>query len=275
MKNGTVKCPNGHEQMQVQPLVKTTVFRGEAIEYLVDAYVCEQCGIEIGTLEQTAKTQSAIADAYRKKIGLLTGEEIRHKREALGLTQKQLAKLAGVGEASIKRWEKGTIQTKAMNFALKAALNNARIGNVYTGNRALSIPRIKLVMKEFEIQLERDFLQEGDMMLYDAKYVWYADMLAYQKFGKSLTGSTYAALPHGPQLNNYRELVGLIGESDETTAPPLTPEERKVIVKVALTFPTQQLVYDATHREEIWANKSSGSLIPYSDSSKLTQISLF
>jgi hypothetical protein len=44
--------------------------------------VCEECGLSIGTIEKTAAVQNAIADAYRKKVGLLSGEEIKQKRAA-------------------------------------------------------------------------------------------------------------------------------------------------------------------------------------------------
>jgi putative zinc finger/helix-turn-helix YgiT family protein len=267
-------CPNGHGPMELKKDEKKVTFRGEEITFEAKAYVCEKCGLEVASIEQAAEIQNSIADAYRRKTGLLTGEEIRRMRERLNLSQRDLAERAGVGIASIKRWENGIIQTKPMNSALKAAFQNKKVGDNYTGNRALSIPRIKLVMKEFEAELGERFLEEGDMLLFDAKYTWYADMIAYQRLGRSLTGATYAALPHGPQLNNYKELIGLIREADESTAKPLSMEEKRIIMKVALTFPTKQSIYDAVHRESVWQNKATGAIIPYSDSAKLTEIQL-
>lgn len=274
MKKSLINCPNNHGEMILNKLDKSMVFRGENIVFKAEAYLCETCHLEIATIEQAAAAQNAIADAYRQKLRLLTGTEIRRKREQLGLTQKKLAKRAGVGVASIKRWESGAIQTKSMNAALKAAFQNIKIGNNYTGNHVLSIPRIKLVMKEFENELGHKFLEEGDMMLFDAKYLFYADMLAYHRLGKSLTGATYTALPYGPQLNNYKDLVELIQNADENTATPLTPEEKKIIVRVALTFPTKQSIIDASHREEVWKNKLPGNIILYSDAEKLTEIQI-
>jgi hypothetical protein len=129
-------------------------------------------------------------------------------------------------------------------------------------------------MKEFARRLGFGFLQDGDMMLFDAKYVWYADSLAYQLLGKSLTGATYAALPHGPQINNYKELIDEIRNANIEDAEPLTDEEKKIIARVALTFPTKQSVIDAAHREEVFKNKRKGELIPYTDVLKLTEIQL-
>jgi len=258
--------------MMLKQIDKTISFKGENLDIKFEEYVCEDCELHVGTVEQTAVIQNLIADAYREKVGLLTGHEIREKREELGISQKELAKRAGVGIASIKRWEKGIIQTKSMNAALRLAFDGTMVGNDCTGNSTFSIPRIKSVMKEFERILGFKFLQDGDMMLFDAKYVWYADSLAYQLLGKSLTGATYAALPHGPQINNYRELIDEIRNANIEDAEPLTDEEKKIIARVALTFPTKQSVIDAAHREEVFKNKRQGELIPYTDVLKLTEI---
>ena len=100
-------CPNDHGLMAVKTIEKNITYKGEEISFKVESYICEECGIEVATIEQAAVIQNIIADAYRKKVGLLTGEEIKEQREKLGLTQKELAKGAGVGVASIKRWENG------------------------------------------------------------------------------------------------------------------------------------------------------------------------
>lgn len=267
-------CPNCDGKTRLRKIEKNTRFRGEDINYEVEAYVCKKCNLEIATIEQAAATQNAISDAYRKKVGLLTGQEIREKREDLGFSQKELANRAGVGIASVKRWENGIIQTKPMNTALKAAFRDVRVGNLYTGNRELSIPRIKLVIMEFARLLGHNFLEKGDKFLFVAKYLWYADFVAYHKLGKGLTGATYAALPWGPQLNNYKDLIDLIREADESTTEPLDDEERKIVNRVALTFPIKHLVINAAHRERVFLNKKVGTTIPYSGASKLTEISL-
>lgn len=35
----------------------------------------------------------------------------------------------------------------------------------------------------------------------------YADQVAYRELGIGMTGATYAVMPHGPQLDNYADLV--------------------------------------------------------------------
>ena len=87
-----------------------------------------------------------------------------------------------------------------------------------------------------------------------------------------MTGSTYAALPYGPQLNNYNDLVESIQNADEGEAEPLTEEEKRIIFRIAGTFPDRQMVYDASHREEVWKKRSPGELIPYTAAEELTEI---
>lgn len=270
---GNINCPSEHGEMAPVLAEKEAIFRGEKITYQIESYVCGECGLNIGTIEQTAAAQNAIADAYRDKVGLISGKKIRKERAERKWSQKDLAERSGVGIASIKRWENGIIQTRSVNEALKNAFQDSRVGNIFTGNRdKISLSRIKLVLKKFESELGFEFLNEGDMLLFDAKYLWYADMLAFRLLGRSITGANYAALPHGPQLNNYKELVDLIRAADEAEADPLTAEEKRIIIRVARTFPTKRMVFDAAHREDVWKSKDSGETIPYSDAEQLTEI---
>jgi len=97
-------------------------------------------------------------------------------------------------------------------------------------------------------------------------------MLAYRETGQSVTGATYAALPMGPQLNNYKDLVAEIIKAPEKQTEPLTDEEKLIIEKVAHSFPGTKRVYDASHREVVWQEKSPGQFIPYSDAFRLIEL---
>ena len=272
MTRKVINCPNGHGKMLIKKSDKSMKFRSVDITFQTEHYMCPVCSLEAGSIGQTSATQRAISDAYRKAVKLLTGKEIREGRKRLNLTQDALAKRMTVGIASIKRWEGGLIQSKAMDKALRMALKAQIVGDNYTGNRTFSIPRIKLILRQFESILGKRILKKRDKMLFAAKYLWYADMVAFRDLGKSMTGSTYASLPYGPQLNNYRELIDEIKNADETSTEPLTSEEKRLITRIARTFPQEQMIYDAAHRERIWEEKTPGEIIPYSDSTELKEL---
>ena len=119
----SINCPHGHGSMKIKNSLKETKFRGIDITLPVEIYVCPKCCLEAGTIESAAAIQTALADAYRAKKGLLTGAEIKSMRKTRGLSQQDLAKLMDVGIASIKRWEMGLIQSKSMGRVLLSKLS--------------------------------------------------------------------------------------------------------------------------------------------------------
>jgi putative zinc finger/helix-turn-helix YgiT family protein len=264
-----IHCPRDNKKMALERSMKKMNFRGKKIAVPIEQYTCRDCGTEAGTLNQASAIQKKIADGYRKSVDLMTGEKIVAKRNKLGLTQEELAKRMHVGIASIKRWEGGAIQTQSMDRALRIALSGENIGDSCTGNQDFSLPRIKMALTKIESILGRKIIKKNDRMLYAAKYLWYADMVAHRETGQSITGATYAALPLGPQLNNYKDLIDEIMNADLNSAVPLSSEEEKIITRVALNFPKEKMVYEAAHKEEIWKEKPTGNMIPYTDSVNL------
>jgi len=265
-------CPKDNNEMHINRKVKNVKFRGVDVKYETECFVCPVCNTEAATVKQASTIQKNISDAYREKVGLLSGKRIRKKRRELEMSQQELADKMNVGIASIKRWEGSQIQTKSMDKALREALKGKASGNICTGNRDFSLGRIHLLLCHFETALNRKVLKEKDKGLYAAKYVWYADMIAYRDYGESISGSTYAALPQGPQINNYKDLIDEIKHADSSCVDPLTAEEIKIVRKIAMAFPDNRDVYAASHREIVWKEKNAGALIPYSDAMRLTEI---
>lgn len=269
-----MNCPNEHGIMKKEKRVEQTTFRGLDVTYEVELWKCEFCGLEGEDLSLAAENQHSLAEAYRKTAGLLTGAAIAEARKQHGWSQEELAKVINVGVASVKRWERGQVQTPVMDQALRAAFAGKQKNcDPYTGNRELSVARIKLALIALGTLLERDMLEgKRNRLLYGAKYLWYADMVSFRETGRGITGASYAALPQGPQLNNYAELIGLIREADETSVAPLTDQEERILRRIVMRFPKDKAIYDASHREKAWVNRKIGTLIPYSDAHTLTEI---
>lgn len=264
-----MSCPKGHGAMVKKTIERAIPFKGVAVSIVEEAFVCPECNLSAGTIQSAGKIQKAIAEAYRKKAGLLTGEDIKRLRKEKGMTQTALADLSGFGLASIKRWETGAIQSQSADKTLRVHLIDTCVENNVAGNRDFSIPRILLVLTAFHAALGRAILIENDKMLFAAKYLWYADMLAKKELGKSMTGATYANLTYGPQLNNYNDLLDEIRNADLSEAEELTPNEVAVIQRVAKTFPEDRMVYNAAHKEPAWLETRTGELILYTWADKL------
>jgi len=123
MKSFPWKCPTCHVRA-VNPSTLPSYsddLEHDGRKYLVtvlDLKVlqCEHCREII--LDDDA--QDRLTDALRAEAGLLKPGEILKKREDLKLTQRHLASLIGVSEASICRWETGAqIQQRVMDKFLR------------------------------------------------------------------------------------------------------------------------------------------------------------
>jgi len=78
---------------------------------------CASCGTII--LDDPAEER--LHETFLDKIGLLHPSAIRKERDALGLTQKQLANALEISESTLSRWETGTqIQQRCMDKILRA-----------------------------------------------------------------------------------------------------------------------------------------------------------
>lgn len=268
-------CPNKHGKMELKRVPREVTFRGISVKYRPEHYVCRSCGLVADDWKLAASNQKALADAYRRTVGLLSSEEIVEGRKKLGWNQEQLAKAASVGIASVKRWEGGLIQTKPMDTILRSVLTGKETcKDSYTGNRSwVSLPRIKLVLGEFGKALGRKILRSSDKgVLYAGKYLFYADMIAFRELGQSMTGASYAAMPHGPQLDNYRELVDSIQAADEREAEALTDQEKRIIRRIAKVFPSDQSIYRAVYEEDVFKSKKPGEHILYTNADGLRQV---
>ena len=273
MKKLQNNCPAGHGEMQMTTVTNEIEFRGVQISYQLESVVCKECGMTRSTIEQTADSQVAIADAYRSAVGLLTGNEIKHYREQLSLSQQQLADRAQCSKMSIVRWENGVVQKPASDKALRDILCPQQALNEFSGNRALSLGRIKLVYQEFEKYVPYELLIPGDKGLYAAKNCWYADQVAYRELGIGMTGATYAVMPHGPQLDNYADLVDEILKADTTAVEPLSEEEILIIKNLSEIFKNQRDAFDASHAEPEWKKIENdwGKRISYSIAHNLSK----
>jgi putative zinc finger/helix-turn-helix YgiT family protein len=124
-----LKCPECDER-DLQPAITelTGSTHGESFAITSDALVCPSCGFKTIPVEKMGEFALRVSDAYREKHQLLTSAQIKDRRLDLGMSQQQFANYLGVGSSSVKRWELGQIQDKAMNnlMVLKTDLDAAR-----------------------------------------------------------------------------------------------------------------------------------------------------
>lgn len=119
-------CGKTHEVEQ-RKRVTSIVLKGEEVTYEEKFYFCANADEDENEFETGAMTNENLLNArnaYRIKKGLLTSYEIVGIRESYGLSQVDLAKLLGWGEATISRYESKAIQDEAYDTMLRFIKDN-------------------------------------------------------------------------------------------------------------------------------------------------------
>ena len=119
-------CDKTHE-VEERKRVTSIVLKGEEVTYEERFYFCANVDEDENEFETGAMTNENLLNArnaYRIKKGLLTSYEIVEIRESYGLSQVDLAKLLGWGEATISRYESKAIQDEAYDTMLRLIKDN-------------------------------------------------------------------------------------------------------------------------------------------------------
>ena len=127
-------CPicNTFHQVEERARMSSTTIKGEKVFYEEHFYVCRNSSSTPSSKEHNEFKTDALDDAnlmsarnaYRKAHNLFTSDEIIAVRENYGLTQVELAKLLGWGEATVARYESKSIQDEAYDTMLRLIKEN-------------------------------------------------------------------------------------------------------------------------------------------------------
>jgi putative zinc finger/helix-turn-helix YgiT family protein len=87
---------------------------------------CRKCGTQLFI----SAADERVRDALRSQVGLLTSQEIKAHRVALGMNQQELAEPLGVAKETICRWETGALQSRAMDNLLRLYFESEEVRNL-------------------------------------------------------------------------------------------------------------------------------------------------
>ena len=108
-----IKC--GHVVEPEAPRTVEAELKGEHVSVELNAPQCANCGEVVLLGKHVRIYHRAVSDAYRRKVGLLTMDEIDGLRRNLNMTLPAFADYVFVGIATLKRWRRGEIQTQALD----------------------------------------------------------------------------------------------------------------------------------------------------------------
>lgn len=239
---------------QLEEFYTTHLMRGAEISIVETWPVCPHCGNKIGLGTYANENDKRLYDAYRKATHLPSGDEIRAMREKLGLSQKKLADLLGIGVASIQRYEGGSLPTEAhaamirqLNdpVYLRQRLQDTSFGSTREHDALVASVEQAITREEEDASLSRrvfmmvqrtpdEYTGEiafnverfREVLVYLAKNVhdlyrtklnktlFYLDFSAYRDLGHGITGLRYARADYGPVPDKYEQLIAAFANEE-------------------------------------------------------------
>ena len=138
-------CDKTHEVEERKRLATITI-KGEKVTYGEKFYYCVNADDDENEFETGLMTNENLLNArnaYRLQKGLLTSDEIVAIRESYGLSQVDLAKLLGWGEATISRYESKAIQDESYDIMLRLIKDNPLQALEFLKKNGVRFPGLK------------------------------------------------------------------------------------------------------------------------------------
>lgn len=175
-------CPICEEEHEVDLIEKEkeTIIKGKKIIYKEKFYRCnkykDQNTFQNGELWNEGLTNSL--DSYREQEELLTSKEIKQIRNKYKITQLEMAKLLGVGDVTVTRYETKQIQDEAHDKIMRLIDENALIALGYLENNKENFKkgqRYEIIENNIKAIIYKETLDYLNTQEIEAKYVNYSE----------------------------------------------------------------------------------------------------
>ncbi|HDS30969.1 MAG TPA: helix-turn-helix domain-containing protein, partial [Firmicutes bacterium] len=129
--------------VKIEKRQETYPVKGEPTEITATVSVCINCGTACYDTELDSDNLLRAFDKYRLKHNIISPEEIKEIRERYNLSQRGFARLLGLGEVTITRYEQGALPDQAHNLLLKLMKRDLNFKLVYKENKLRLTTRMR------------------------------------------------------------------------------------------------------------------------------------
>ena len=139
MKEKLLFCEKCNEfcTYTVKEVEETYPVKGEDVTVKAFVSYCKECGEELWNEELDEGNLLRAYDEYRKRHNLLSPAEIKSIREKYNISQVNFARVLGLGDKTVTRYENGNIPDKAQNNLILLAARPDNFKELVCINRSV------------------------------------------------------------------------------------------------------------------------------------------
>lgn len=245
-------CPNCEKETEQRLMDRTEEIniRGEMIPIHLEYSHCEECGSDFEIPKPDYDPLDAAYREYRNRKRLVQPEIIKKFRKELGLTQKELSEILGIGIATLNRYENGALQSEAHDQVIQLCMQPANLRRILENKPEIfsdsNRERVLRLLQKQDLDcgdlLEEAIEQFGSYspsilsgyIRFDVnklfqimkffcyrdqvvktklmKLLFYADFKHFKENGISISGVRYAHAYHGPVPDQFETWLVAISE---------------------------------------------------------------
>ena len=167
-----LSCMEEH-RVDLVKVVEQSIFKEVDVEFTAVYEYCSNADAFLETEGMIRGNDLALKDEYRKKVGLLTSEEIKMIRETYGISQKDFSEILDWGLATITRYENHQVQDRAHDDVLRTVASDPKwfLEKLKSAKNRLS-PR---AYAKYFHETKEQFSKRKNQYLRDAIYAIYAN----------------------------------------------------------------------------------------------------
>ncbi len=246
----SVDCPtcDGKAELMIQKISRT--FRKEKFDIFEHYYRCKKCKNEFTITELDVVNINQVYNQYREKYSIPFPEQLIAARDYYRLSASRMSEILGLGTNQYRLYENNEMPTESNGTLLNLVINTRDFRDVVLRKKDTISKSEKIIthldklikdetnpLFDLKKQLFRDsifpnrftgyrlpnFDKFANMALFFInyasfktrlnKFLFYSDFNFYKYFGKSISGSAYAAIPMGPVPDQYEYKFSLLVES--------------------------------------------------------------
>lgn len=259
-------------------------YKGEDVQFKFKVGRCKCCGCEVATdIEYNARKSDAKIEAYKKKRGIISLEEISEILEKYDIGKEVLADIAGFGKVTIKRYYDGVIPAKEYSDVLLRILEDEKF---YSGLLEQNKDKLKNVAYQKAISRYERLVEIGNSKIDQIanyivthlgeitplaleKLLSFANGVNYALNGKQLIPNESQAWAHGPvypsiyakyKKYGYKPIDNGICSSHGCMLSKLSGDEIRAIDMVMKTFGlySPKILEMISHSQTPWREKRIG-----------------
>ncbi|NDL67786.1 type II toxin-antitoxin system MqsA family antitoxin [Anaerotalea alkaliphila] len=193
MKKYCANC-NNEVETKIKNVVEEYEVKGQKVTVEAEVCYCSGCGEEFFDMELDSNNLLKAYDKYKQSNGLLATTEIKRIRKKYDLSQSAFAKILGLGEKTITRYENGSIQDAAQNNLIMLMDDPSNFKMLWEKNSQMLSPT---EIGKVERKLEELFMDPYGVQLLATDYCYisycYPNLEMDRDFGIQNSGSGFAS----------------------------------------------------------------------------------